>query len=659
MSSLYKNNRGFVIPIVIVILFMAAVFGAIYNQSIRAQRKLDLMFEHDLRSYYIAQAGFQTYSSRLQSLTNYEARWYTGPNYTSKVDYGYTEEGGKGFYSVFASEVKVNGQFQHVFLLTKGIYQDHMGNQNITMVKANLSYDPPPPSVNNAKAKLFITNKSSINKRRLLEFVNNPTFSKDFVNLPAKIDDLVQFLASKKVSEINFETQKDLLIAMAELSFINQKIRKRLRRKRLAIDLKANSKISKAIQGAESLGDHSTAHDFASLLHGLDLSTNDQLNTKVISQEDLKKADVLEMLQSMGGLANDTKMSINDPSNLPFDVAKTGHLNAMNFTHKLLDYVHSNNVDSLEKLVDILNKANVRVAFGEDDVQLSSVVKILNKDQTIPTNEDNENPKPDDSADGTNQGSAADPEVDPNVDSAEGSYPVTLPYQQDGNGVDGDENQDDTTAEELDRFLSNGDEPPVKFISDLIGEDVANDINWDNSEFENDSSKTYVKIFTQRALQHIRNLNNQRKLENYTSTGEGLTLQEMKDEFKNSMPDISYIRKVGAAVDKIHKSNRFSYYFNAHVMDPYKGGATRKWRKVDIPQNTWKEELYLKMSHISPDKLPRTNADFLEKFTKSTWGDSESSQLARGTDNRDEFMFLKDKSTGQDIRLVDFLQASI
>lgn len=651
------SNKGFVIPIVIVVLFMAAIFGAIYNQSIRAQRKLDLMFEHDLRSYYIAQAGFQKFSSRLQSLDNYEARWYTGPNFSGKDSYAYTEEGGKGFYSVFASEVKFNGKFQHVFLLVKGTYQDNVGNQNLTIVRANLSYDPPPPSANGEKAKLFITNKSSINKRRLLEFIKNPNFSKDFQGMPSNINELIEFLGSNKITDIDFDTQKDLLNAIAELSFINQKIRKRLKRKRSAEDLKLSSKLSKALEGAEALNAHSSAHDFAALFHGIDLSSNEVIDGKHFEQEDLQKADVSVILSSLSSLSNHTKISVNDVDNLPFDLKTTGPITALQFSEALNAYVLEKDIKSLPELVDIFNEANVRVSFGGEGVQLSSIVKILSNDPSVSSNEDSPNPN-----DGTSSSNQNGTSPSSGPDSGEPNTTTGGDDSSTSGGSDNTDGEDGTESEvekDLNQYLADGKNPPTEFISELIGEDIASGIDWTNEHFENDSPKTYVKIFTQRALQHIRNLNNERKLKNYTSTGEGLTQDEIRAEFKKSMPDISYIQKVGRAIDKVHSSNKYSYYFNAHVMDPYKGGDTRKWRKVTVPQDTWKAELYTKMSHISPKRLPRTNADFLDKFTKSTWGDSESSQLARGTDDRDNFMYLTDKSTGQNIRLVDYLQENI
>ncbi|MCJ8344175.1 hypothetical protein MJH12_01450, partial [bacterium] len=623
-------HKGFVIPLVVITLFIAAVFGTIYNQSIRAQRRLDLMFEHDLRSFYIAQSGFQSYASRIQSLANYESRWYPGKDFSEKQEYFYQEEKGLGYYFVYASEVSLNQKFQHIFVLSKGIYEDSQGNKNLTLVKANISFDPAPPTPQGSKVKTFITNKSSINKRQLMEFVKEAKFANDFKNASSEIQELIDFLKNKKVADIDFLTQKKLLQAMAELNAINQKIRKRLRKKRIALDLKKNGALQRAFDHAAQLGDSFSAHTFAALFHNIDSSSNEEIDGKHLSDEELQKAEVRDFLNSLASLPDELALSINDPSKLPFPIHNVKNLNNSTFIELLQDFVKDQKIEKLSDLVSLLNESNARVSLGGDEVQLSSIAKILSGDDKIVSNPDTSNQVADHSSGSLASNSSVNGNgTGPGYDESSATEDPTYESDSSEDPEQGDpENGEEILQEELDDYMKDGKNPPMEFISDLVGDELASSIDWTNPGYENDSSKTYVKIFTDRALKSLRVLNQKRQLENFAGSGEGLSAQEMKAEFKKLMPDIEYIRKVGVAIDKIHNSKKFDFYFNAHVMDPYKGNSTRKWKQIDIPHNSWKSELYTKMIDISPSRLPKTNKGFLEVFTRSTWGDSDAAKIA-------------------------------
>lgn len=644
------SNKGFVIPLVVIALFIAAVFGAIYNQSIKSQRMLDLLFENDLRSYYIAQAGFQSYISKIQALDKYEDKWYPDPNYSSKDNYAYTEENGKGYYFTYASEIQVAQKFQYIFLLIKGTYEDRRGNKNITIIKANVNFDPNPPSPNNIKAKTVVSNKSSLNKRNLLEFIKDSSFSDDFKNVSSNITDLLNFFNDKKVSDINFENQTNLLQAIATLSFINQNIRKRLRQKRLAVDLENNQATQNAIIQASKLGNHFSPHSFASLFKDTKKINNSQLNHKKVSPELIQQTKLIEFLSFLDSLPFDLRLNINDRKNLPFSIS--GPLTAANFVPALKQYIHDNNITNLDDIIKLFNLANIKTSFGGDDLQIATIAKVLNKDLNIITNPNIANTPPNNQVNRSSLGN----DDDSNPPSDITSTPDNSYNQDDGN----DQQDPNEIPPVLGDFLSNKGGLPNEFIEKMIGKEYINGIDFESDRIEESTSqKSYMKIFVNRALQHIKNLNSKRKLENFTTTGEGLSYQEIKTIFKNSMPEPAYIKRIGIAIDKIHQSNRFNYSFNAHVMNPYKQGATRKWKRIDIPRNSWKKELYIKMMDISPSQLPRSNKAFLDAFTKSTWGDSAASKLAKGNDPRDEKMYLHDKSTNQRFPLSEYLEKNM
>ncbi|MBT3784443.1 hypothetical protein HOF92_05645 [bacterium] len=65
---LVASQRGILIPIIALGILSALSVVVLYNSSLRSQRGLDILFEEDLRSYYISEAGFQYATGRLDSI---------------------------------------------------------------------------------------------------------------------------------------------------------------------------------------------------------------------------------------------------------------------------------------------------------------------------------------------------------------------------------------------------------------------------------------------------------------------------------------------------------------------------------------------------------------------------------------------------------------
>ena len=206
----------------------------LYFTTVRSQGKFDVLYEQDLRAYYLGESGFQYTVGKLHESRRYEERWYQPSlNVSLSKEFRYTGQQAYGVFQSYLTQVDEQEKFSHLFLLSKGIYfsgktrRDGVKERVIAIIKGNLAYSPKPPS--EEEQKFFIVDKSPLNQSELLRFITDPKFKKLFTVdkgvIPSKIRSLLEFLKTNKLEDIDFASEPALMKGIAQLDRLNQKIK--------------------------------------------------------------------------------------------------------------------------------------------------------------------------------------------------------------------------------------------------------------------------------------------------------------------------------------------------------------------------------------------------------------------------------------------------
>ena len=234
VSRFQSRQDGIAIALVLIALMVGMGVVVLYFTTVRSQRKFDVLYEQDLRAYYLGESGFQFTVGKLYESRRYEERWYQ-PNLSASIskEFRYTGQPDYGAFQTYLTQMDENEQFSHLFLLSKGIYfsgktlQDGIKERVIAIIKGSLAYSPQPPS--EEEQVLFIIDKSPLSQIQLLEFIKDPKFTHLFAVdngvIPSKIRSLLEFLKTNKLEDIDFSSEPALMKGIAQLDRLNQKIK--------------------------------------------------------------------------------------------------------------------------------------------------------------------------------------------------------------------------------------------------------------------------------------------------------------------------------------------------------------------------------------------------------------------------------------------------
>jgi hypothetical protein len=139
IKKLKRNvSKGFVIPVVVVTLFSAAGFAVLYNGVVRSQAKQDALYERDMRSFYIAESGYNWVIAKLNEGSKALEEFKKNP--AGKTEFFYNKEGGKGWYEYYTTQKKSKNQTQFN-ILVRGVYSPTATGRstNITVYTATVN----------------------------------------------------------------------------------------------------------------------------------------------------------------------------------------------------------------------------------------------------------------------------------------------------------------------------------------------------------------------------------------------------------------------------------------------------------------------------------------------------------------------------------------
>jgi|GEM_PF-2236561 hypothetical protein len=120
-----KNcRRGGVIPAVSLGLVVVLGFVLAWNFLLRSQRQQDVQVERELRSYYIAESGFQWLLGKIRT-SDEEKILHDKPS--GMKDFFYTEKGGRGFFEFLVSTEPDSKGVQSLRAMIRGHYDPPEG----------------------------------------------------------------------------------------------------------------------------------------------------------------------------------------------------------------------------------------------------------------------------------------------------------------------------------------------------------------------------------------------------------------------------------------------------------------------------------------------------------------------------------------------------
>jgi len=649
------RNRGLLIPIIALGVLSALSIVVLYHSSLQSQRGLDRLFEEDLQSFYIAEAGFQYATGRLSSAGRYDQRWYAPkPDFSEGVSYSGGSEKDEGRFEYFLREIPgAAGKVSYVYLLSRGIHftgrEDRFGNRekNVTLLRGKLKFHPTEPSSPSEPQKLFIVSRGALTQADLLEKIQDPRFSSYFYQMdPGGADslrDLMGALRTTTLGEIDWMAEPRLVSALAMLESLNDSFNQLSQ-----ISLKSMSipnGVSAAVLPATDQPFPQRALDVPAPPHGVTdpIQRIPEGSTDVIG--DLKKEmptlsedhvdwiifeEYLEMLEEVdsetlvstqGGdsskvsLAHQirTLRSSQRESQDPMEVLEEFQTKQPKFHFRSGDTLSLQEVEELKEFYRV-EKSLERVAEPGGGSSLS------------PGDEDGESV-----SDG---GEYIDTEViEDEVEDIEIGLAVEDPYE---NPLE-PENQDMIIRNHTGDLFHD-----VDPHGPLVGESLEDG---------------FMKIFYTR----LRDDAEEFAAYKVATTGRNPTKEEWDVFFaSHPIPDRQYVKKIGTVLDNLHTSGQYSYHYGAHVRDHISYGNKAVFTEVEWDPATFKEELQMKLLYYQ--KPVGTNSEFLSMFQRSTWGDSlGASSMGKDRSSADSSTnyFLVDKKSGERIDLIDYLQGQL
>lgn len=687
-----RNKKAFVIPLVVFAIGLAGVFVMIYNTTIQSQRRLDLLTEQDMRSYYIAQAGFQYYLGRYKNTSRYEERWYSPQSsYSERKGYGYDEEGGQGFFEFFVEEITNGAEFSHLFIIVRGVYkpQAMKSEQNITMLRGNLRFSPRPPSEEPQTTVLEAVHP--ISKAQLLQYVTDARYADFFKGqdrqFSLEIKKLLEFLDKKDILDIDFTNQQDLLKAMAQLEVLNEKLRQRLRtvselqKIELAQELKSFqleildgrhphlSPLDVEKRLSFDLIDDSFFHQIAAGSGNLAEKLDEVIQRIPRDQkQQLAINNSIYQLDKLNSRFTVTIAAPIDPDIPPIiktDDAQT--ISIKDLVHTLQNMLQQGDVKEYDDFLQRIENQNIQINGANSKLSIISLLDATKNDLNRLLEKDS----------GTNEDSLED---------------YSSERQRDKEELDAEEdlladNTNDPERKKRDRKGRKGKRPWRKKPHETENPAENSD---DEKEFIDDQGLRPDIIFPELYGKEFANISIVDELNNNTPGGQGLKQEYLdylnhnmkawyfnnfvlnqkeptKDDFdkfkqEHPIPDFQMIDQVGNILDKLVESNTFDF---KHVMPTRNVVARNTQAKktiMDIPRDVFKVEIFKKLRYHTPP--PRNNQELIELFKTSVLADTKTGGLFGTAYDEDgnavePRMFLVDKKTGQQIFMDDYIRSQL
>lgn len=637
---------------------------ALYFTTVRSQRKFDVLYEQDLRAYYLGESGFQYTVGRLYKSRRYEERWYQPKLSVSlRKEFRYTEQQGHGVFQTYLTQVNEKENFSHLFLLSKGIFfsgktrRDGLRERVIAIIKGNLAYSPKPPS--EEEQVLFVVDKSPLTQSELLRFIIDPKFKHLFAVdngvIPSKIRSLLEFLKTNNVEDIDFSSEIALMQGIAQLDRLNQKI-KYLKRVSSYTTLKT-SVLDEQPYFPEQVPEDKpisflSQQDFK-LFNDLILSGKniDQLYTlfssKLIPLSNKRKASLLgsESLNLLKYVSPNTvvtldaklNQSLRQPEKLTVEQFRTLIKNKSENLEEIKALLDSetmisspstkdfelrdlNSVSGLTKLIEAVGDSNL---LDQSDKVLTNALAVVN-----------------------------DNEFDKTANSDQNVLPADDQSEELLNSDPGDilDNIDINNPEEQDRFLSRLYHP------------IFEGIQIDEGVYDEDLATGFLKIFKDSLHSQLEEFILQTQL----TWDRDPTPEEYK-QFREqySIPSRETITKIGNILDDLFNSNEYTFHHGANVLKSNSyNTAGGIYTVVERRPDTMHTELQNKLTTYYFTHGAKTDEQFLAMFKKSTWGDSSSANSIRKSDefyaskHKTDY-FIRHKTTGNEMKLHDYIRSQI
>jgi hypothetical protein len=660
---LVASQRGILIPIIALGILSALSVVVLYNSSLRSQRGLDILFEEDLRSYYISEAGFQYATGRLDSIGRYDKRWYAPQtDFAQSVPYGYEERGGKGVFEYFLREVlDSGGKFSHLFILARGIYytgkKDRFGNKekNITLLKGELKFQPANPASDDQPQKLFVVAKVPVQRESILKYILDPRYSSFFFRSDRTsadlFEELLKALRSTSLEEIDWMNEPRLVTALARLESFNQSLGCLSRISLKAMKLDQGLSLAVQPQTLEYSFPDEPEELAIALQHPEDpLQRVPEGSTDVIKDlrhqlpplssttvERLIVEEYIEILEEL------------EPGSLVRVVgAETG-----------ATPIHTTVREEVRNLKSQLNDSLAPVKMLENlrakspSIQLPSGDFIsLDQFEDLKNFESQNNIIKDIIGQGGSgpNGNGADEDGSASPPAEDDRYSI-LPYPGPG-----DDTEEEIEVEVIDYYEDPFDPDNQNTI---IGEhtgDLFEGVDTEGPTVTDELEDGFMKIFHTRLKDDV----DEFAAYKVATTGRNPTKEEWDVFFASKpIPDREFVKGIGKVLDELHSSSQYSYHYGAHVRDHLSYGKEAIYTEVEWSPETFKEELQLKLLYYQ--NPVSSNGEFLEMFRKSSWGDSlgvSSMGKDRSTEDNTNY-FLVDQKTGERIDLVDYLKTRL
>ena len=111
-----SRQDGIAIALVLIAPMVGMGVVALYFTTVRSQRKFDVLYEQDLRAYYLGESGFQYMVGRLYKSRRYEERWYQPKLSVSlRKEFRYNKQQGHGVFQTYLTQVNEKRIFSFVF----------------------------------------------------------------------------------------------------------------------------------------------------------------------------------------------------------------------------------------------------------------------------------------------------------------------------------------------------------------------------------------------------------------------------------------------------------------------------------------------------------------------------------------------------------------
>lgn len=663
-SPSVRVQKGILIPIVVFGLISALSIVMLYNVSLRNQVGTDQLFEQDLRSFYIAEAGFQFAVGLLGKADSYTQRFYA-PNFEYKRRFSYSSDGNEdsGYFEVFFKDmVNEDMSVNSIYLLSRGVFytgrQDRFGNRerNITLTSGSLKFGQTDlnsaGTIGGTGKNLFIMRQGVLREADLSKNLKDSRYSA-FIRSTNPggvqlLQELEEFLRSSHLEDIEFFEQPKLLSALALLETRNEALARVSRISLNSVQLRSENTPILA-----SIPQHLSSSELISTLKpgkidplsAVPPGTTDLIQTmktqlKSLGERQFQKILFMEYMDMLKSLGNKTQLVPSTDGSVP---------QSLNESIREMEIQAERGADTVEILEKFrVQRPKVRVGSGAL-LSLHEVESLHN----FKLFEDAVN--------------ALRPIAAHGSKIVNDGVQALVPGANDGAGISLAEKNEPVADSEYSGEISKSeqkivDSPYSKPLEpgaiDRIIQNHTEGLFQPNDLSEiistDDMADGFMKVFYDGLRRDAKSFVYEK-----SQYGRVPTEDEWNIFFKtHRIPDREQVEKIGSILDGLHKSDQYHMGYGAHIRDL--GETKPVFTEVELEKEFFKKELWEKLRFN--DQKISTNSEFLEMFQRSTWGDSKSSNWMGKDKTSSDYntgIFLKDKKSGEKIFLIDYIQKSL